>query len=130
MLEGQADLDYQIADDVRYVVASKPRSLAFPEGLSSHTKVAVPDAIEDEHLRIADVDSPPGVKVADLRDCPGQKVADVQPAKGLKVAKPAMLSATGDFRLPIKISGENSQSRQAAGLKMRSLSPGPRLRRR
>lgn len=130
MLENGQELDFQIADEVVRTGKPKIRSMAFPEGLSSHTKIAVPDAIEDESLRIADVETPPGLKVADLRDYPGKKVATFLSQPGLKVAKPAMLSATGDFRLPIKISGEDSKERRAAELKMRALSPGPRLGRR
>lgn len=117
MLSDATDLDYQIADHQR-PAASVPRSLAFPEGVSSHTKIAVPDAIEDDHWRVAEVETPPGLKVADLSQYPGQRVATPPSQPGLRVARPPMISMTGDFRLPIKLSGADPRSTQAAQQKL------------
>ncbi len=129
MLEDQQDIGFQIADAQRE--RGSRRSLAFPEGVSSHTKIAAPDAVESNAMKVAEVETPPGIKFADVKDCPpGSKIADVKPSLGTRVARPPMLSLTGDFRLPIKLSGEDSKSRQSIGLKLSTMNPGLRLGRR
>ncbi len=106
----EQELEYQIADDQR-VAAPRPesnfrRSLAFPEGVSSHTKIAVPDPIEANDMKIAAPEQPPGLKVA----CPEEKRT--------RVATPPGLSVNGDFRRPIQLSSGGSKARQGVGLRL------------
>lgn len=118
----EQEMDYQIADDQRaaapVAAAEFRRSLAFPEGLSSHTKIAVPDPIEANNMKIAAPEQPPGLKVA----CPDEKRT--------RVATPPGLSTTGDFRRPIKLSSGGSQARQSVGLKLYNGSVNPVRNRR
>lgn len=102
----QDDLGYQIADAHAAPQRRDPRCMAFVEGQSSHTKIAVPDAIESNTLKVAAPEQPPGIKVA----TPEQKRS--------KVATPSILSTNGDFRRPIKVSGEDFESRQKIGMKL------------
>jgi hypothetical protein len=115
------DMGYQIADEQRGRAAQAPRSLAFVEGMSSHTKVAVPDPIESNHLKIAAIEQPPGVKVA-----------APERSRGLKVANPSPVSLTGDWRRPIKVSGGDPEARGKVGLKLYATSMDPtfKVRRR
>lgn len=144
-------MDYQIADAQQ---RGAPRALSFPEGIGSHTKIAVPDAVECNELKIAgvetppglkfgdvtdcppgskiaDVEVPPGLKVGDVRDCPpGSKIAEMKAALGVKVARPAMTSLTGDFRLPLQLNSTADPGiRQKVDQKLHLMNPGPRLRR-
>lgn len=151
----ETTMEYQIADDQRVAEQRKrPREMAFPEGVGSHTRIAVPDAVECNELKIAGMDTPPGLKfgdvtdcppgskiaevevpiglkVGDVRDCPpGSKIAEMKAAIGVKVARPLMVSATGDFRLPIKINGNaDPDTRQKVYQKLHIMNPGPRRRR-
>jgi hypothetical protein len=145
-------MDYQIADAQR---RGAPRALAFPEGVGSHTKIAVLDAVECNELKIAGVETPPGLKfgdvsdcppgskvaemevppglkVGDVRDCPpGSKIAEMKAALGVKVARPSMISLTGDFRLPMQLNATSDpEVRQKVYQKLHLMNPGPRRRAR
>lgn len=113
------DLDYQIADGqtVRSGGAKFHRSMSFPEGVSSHTRVAVPDAIEANEMKIAGMETPPGIKCA-----------APEPSLGVKVAKPSGMSLTGDFRQTLKVSGGDSKDRRNIGLKLYAGSMNPAIK--
>jgi hypothetical protein len=109
-------MDYQIADETSRRRPSAPRCLAFPEGMSSHTKVATPDPIESNAMKVANIEQPPGVKVASPQN------------QGQKVANPSSVSLTGDFRRPIKVSGGDPEARQKVGLKLYATSMNPTIK--
>lgn len=115
-------MEYQIADEQRVASAGRERnfrrSLAFPEGVSSHTKIAVPDPIEASEMKIAAPEQPPGLKVA----CPEEKRT--------RVATPPGLSVNGDFRRPIQLSSGGAKARHSVGLKLYSGSVNPVRNRR
>lgn len=93
------------------------RSMAFPEGESSHTKVAVPDPLEDGTLKVAVPDQPPGLKVA----APEKEI-------GKRVAQPSMIAKNGDFRRPIQLTGPRGQADGLVDLKLNKASLNPMMR--
>lgn len=82
------------------------RSKAFVSGKSSHTKVAVPDAIESKTLKVSAPPAEPGVRVV------------VPPRKRVKVATLFKNLRPGDFSRAIQVSGESAESRHMIGLKL------------
>lgn len=116
-----------LEDDQGYIISDTQRSdpekakfvrtMAFPEGESSHTKVAVPDPLEDGTLKVAVPEQPPGVKVAS----PEKEV-------GKKVAQPSIVSKNGDFRRPIQLTGPRGQSDGLVDLKLNKASLHPMMR--
>lgn len=112
------EMGYMISDAQRAAAPEEKfvRTMAFPEGESSHTKVAVPDAIEDGTLKVAVPDQPPGVKVA----APEKEI-------GKKVAQPSIASKNGDFRRPIQLTGSPGQGDGLVDLKLNKSSLHPMM---
>lgn len=99
--------EYNLADALGSVPENFIRSVAFVEGVHSHTKIAVPDPVENKTLRIGAPEAKPGIEVA----------APEQPI-GVRVARPGPFSTNGDFSRPIQVSGENGESRRLIGMKL------------
>lgn len=104
-MEFQADFgEFHLADNYDQLIAeswgSTPegfvRTESFVSGMSSHTRVATPDPVEERQLRIAAPPSEPGPRVV----------------------TPPNISKWGDFRRTIQVSGENASSRELIGLKL------------
>lgn len=128
ILQGRMSYNrFVLEDDQEYLISdvqrSDPkkarfiRSLAFPEGESSHTKVAVPDPLEDGTLKVAVPEQPPGIKVAS----PEREV-------GKRVAQPSIASKNGDFRRPIQLTGPRGQTDGLVDLKLNKASLHPMMR--
>ena len=126
------EMGYQIADAHRTESPRVVRTMAFPEGVGSHTKVAAPDPGESHELKIAGMEMPPGDKCDALEHNPNMKVATPDGRANKKVATPPGISVNGDFRRPIKVSGESSEARQQIGLKLAgtAMNPAYALRKR
>lgn len=129
-------MEFMIADVQRSQGSAEAkfvRTMAFPEGEGSHTKIAVPDEIEDKGLKIGSPEPEPGVRVGSPEPEPGVRVANPQD-QGKKVARPSIASTNGDFRRPIQLSGPKGKSDGLVDLKLNrsSLHPmmGVRKRRR
>lgn len=136
MLDESEEMGYQIADAHRSESPRVVRTMAFPEGVGSHTKVAAPDPGESQELKIAGMEMPPGEKCDALEHNPNMKVAtpDGRASKKIatpdgmaakKVATPPGISVNGDFCRPIKVSGESAEARQKIGLKLAGTAMNP-----
>lgn len=132
MLDEPAEMEYQIADAHRSESPRVVRTMAFPEGVGSHTKVAAPDPGESQELKIAGIEMPPGEKCDALEHNPNMKIATPDGSSAKKVATPSGISVNGDFRRPIKVSGESAEARQKIGLKLAgtAMNPAYALRKR
>lgn len=130
--ESDEEMGYQIADAHRTESPRVVRTMAFPEGMGSHTKVAAPDPGESSELKIAGMDMPLGDKCDALEHNPNMKIATPDGRAAKKVATPPGLSVNGDFRRPIKVSGESAEARQKIGLKLAgtAMNPAYALRKR
>ena len=124
-VQSEEDMGYMIADNQRAQTAAPApaeeepfiRTMAFPEGEGSHTKVAVPDEIEDQGLRIGAPEPEPGVKIA-----------APEPEIGKKVARPSIVSKNGDFRRPIQLSGPKGETDALVDLKLNKASLNPMMK--
>jgi hypothetical protein len=107
-------MGYIVADAQLGSVPKCVRKLAFVEGTHSETRIATPDAIEDQGMKVGSPEEPPGIKVAN----PEKEI-------GPKVVTPPGFSVNGDFSRTIKVSGEDGEDRQKVGLKLYASSMDP-----
>ena len=111
----ETEMDYQIADHGPARNPNFRRCLAFPEGVSSHTKIATPDPIEGTDMKIAGIETPPGIKVVEPE---AKKMKVATHDARVKCAKPSIASVNGDFRRPIQLSGGDARARRDVGMKL------------